>query len=51
MVTKGSPEDGDCEDLVCALGEGAITDLSSKTMDDLKNIYRLCYPGGKGISR
>ncbi|CAB1099148.1 unnamed protein product [Ectocarpus sp. CCAP 1310/34] len=46
----GSPEDGDAGELMRALGDGAITDLSDKSFGDLKNIYRLCFPDGKGIS-
>lgn len=51
MAPEGSPENGDVGELMRALGDGAISDLSNKTVDDLKNVYRLCFPGGKGISR
>lgn len=52
LAPEGAPERGDAGELLRALGDGAITDLSNKTVDDLKNIYRLCYPpGGKGISK
>lgn len=52
LAPEGDPERGDAGELLRALGDGAISDLSLKTVDDLKNIYRLCYPpGGKGISK
>eukprot|EP00903_Cladosiphon_okamuranus_P012692 g11868.t2 len=52
LAPEGAPERGDAGELYRALGDGAITDLNNKTVDDLKNIYRLCYPpGGKGISK
>lgn len=47
---KGSPELGDAGQLMIAIGEGSVDDLIHKHVDDLKNIYRLCFPGG-GISR
>lgn len=50
MAPVGSPENGDAGELMRALGDGAITDLSDKSVSDLKNIYRLCFPDGKGIS-
>lgn len=51
LAPEGAPERGDPGELLRALGNGAITDLHNKTVDDLKNIYRLCYPNGKGISK
>lgn len=49
VAPAGTPESGDGGALLLALGDGAITDLKTKTNDDLKNIYRLCYRSG--ISR
>lgn len=46
----GSPETGDAGELLRALNGGGMDDLNEKTLDDLKNIYRLCFPGGRGIS-
>ncbi|CAB1114020.1 unnamed protein product [Ectocarpus sp. CCAP 1310/34] len=38
MAPVGSPENGDAGELMRALGDGAITDLSDKSVSDLKNI-------------
>lgn len=51
LAPAGSPERGDAAALLVALGDTAITDLNDKVVGDLQNIYRLCYPGGKGISK
>ncbi|CAN0087981.1 unnamed protein product, partial [Ectocarpus sp. 13 AM-2016] len=51
VADPGSPQTGDLGELVKALGDDAITDLSSKSFADLKNIYTLCFAGRKGISR
>ena len=51
MPAPGSPVDGDIAVLVRALGGAAIADLKDKTLKDLRNIYRLCFSGGKGITR
>ncbi|CAB1104560.1 unnamed protein product [Ectocarpus sp. CCAP 1310/34] len=50
LAPEGAPERGDAGDLLRALGDGAITDLSNKTKDDLQNIYRLCYPPPARVS-
>ncbi|CAM9175839.1 unnamed protein product [Scytosiphon promiscuus] len=51
MAPEGSPEYGDAGALMRALGGDTIGDLSGKSFDDLKTIYRLCFPGGEGIGR
>lgn len=51
MPTRGSPEDGDVEQLLLALDGSGIESLSEKNVSDLKTVSRSCFPRGSGIAR
>lgn len=47
----GSPQDGDAGALLQAVGEGGIKDLKNHSFNHLQSIHRLCFKGGKCISK